>query len=99
MSERLYYIQDTRTYFGDTILWWGPNRGGYTCKLAEAGLYSEEEAERIFHLRGTDVPVLQEDAERAARPTVMVGDLRKVQEAANRLPFGPGGEKKWKFES
>lgn len=95
MSDRRYYIQDTRTYFGDTILWWGPNGGGYTCKLVEAGLYTEEEAARIFRLRGTDVPVLQEDALRAAQPTVMVGDLRKVQEEANRLPFGPRGE--WKF--
>jgi hypothetical protein len=36
MSERLFYIQDTRNYVGNSVLWWRINGEGYTTNLAEA---------------------------------------------------------------
>lgn len=34
--EELYYIQDTRNYVGNSVLWWRPNGTGYTTNLVEA---------------------------------------------------------------
>ena len=36
MSEQLFYIQDTRTYCGNSVMWWRINGHGYTSNLAEA---------------------------------------------------------------
>lgn len=51
---RLFYIQDTRQVVGNCVLWWGPDRAGYTTELDKAGLYEEDEARSIERLRGTD---------------------------------------------
>jgi hypothetical protein len=32
----LYYIQDTRSYCGNSVMWWRVNGEGYTSNLAEA---------------------------------------------------------------
>ena len=53
-NTQLYYIQDTRQIVGNCMLWWGPNRAGYTTQLEEAGLYPKKEAEEICRNRRTD---------------------------------------------
>jgi hypothetical protein len=47
-----YYIQDSRGYVGNDVLWWRPNGNGYTTDLNEAGVYTREEA---YGKRETDV--------------------------------------------
>lgn len=37
----LFYIQNSRSYVGNDVLWWRPNSDGYTCQIDEAGLYDE----------------------------------------------------------
>ena len=34
--EDLYYIQDTRTYVGNSVMWWRVDGHGYTPNLDEA---------------------------------------------------------------
>jgi hypothetical protein len=34
--EPLYYIQDTRTYCGNSVMWWRVDGNGYTSNLEEA---------------------------------------------------------------
>jgi hypothetical protein len=50
-----YVIQDSRTLVGNYILFWRPNRSGYTCDLLQAGEYTKEEAERQHASRKTDI--------------------------------------------
>jgi len=38
-------------------LWWRPKRSGYTNDVAEAGRYTQEEADSIASTRGDDFPV------------------------------------------
>lgn len=49
-----YYIQDTRQYVGNCILWWAHGDRGYTTEIEKAGIYSEEEALDRMRNRGTD---------------------------------------------
>lgn len=50
-----YYIQDTRSYVGNCIVFWGSNWSGYVTDINKAGLYSEEEAKKICGSRKTDI--------------------------------------------
>jgi len=50
-----YYIQDSRNYVGNCVLFWAIDRHGYTTDIAKAGLYSEEEAIAICKNRSTDI--------------------------------------------
>lgn len=52
--EEKFYIQDTRQYHGNAVVWWGPYGRGYTSRIQEAGLFSKEEALKICE-RKTDV--------------------------------------------
>lgn len=49
------YIQDSRSYVGNCMLFWGPNRSGYTTDIDEAGVYTLEEATRQHRERETDI--------------------------------------------
>lgn len=57
MSDEQYLIWDTRSCVGNSILWWGPKRSGYTTNVDEAGRYSKDEADHIHRHRPTDRPV------------------------------------------
>lgn len=50
-----YYIQDTRTFVGNCIVFWGKDRNGYVTDIEKAGLYTEEEAKQICQNRKTDI--------------------------------------------
>jgi len=53
MEEELFYVQDTRTIVGNTVMWWCPDGKGYTCDLKSAGKYTAAECRKM---RVTDVP-------------------------------------------
>lgn len=52
--SRLFYLQDKRTYVGNSILWWAKDHRGYTCHLDKAHIFTEEEV--LKRTRDTDVP-------------------------------------------
>lgn len=44
----LYYIQNTSAgYLGNSPMWWGVNRRGYTANLNAAHKFTKEEAQQI----------------------------------------------------
>lgn len=73
-AVRHYYIQDSRSYWGDALVWWRPEGKGYTVDFDQAGLFDEG---FLKGLRKTDVP-WPEEAVVAARKTrvVVAGSLR-----------------------
>lgn len=77
-TSNLYLIQDSRSYVGNCVLWWGPNRCGYTTDITEAGLYSKEEAEQQHRERATDIPRKHSDVVPLARLSVDMQRLPKV---------------------
>jgi len=47
-NKTKYYIQNTHQgYIGNSIVFWGKNKCGYTAKLEDAGIYTYEEAKEI----------------------------------------------------
>jgi hypothetical protein len=49
-----YYIQDTRSYVGNAVVWWRPEGKGYTTNIDEAGLFTRKKAALIQANRATD---------------------------------------------
>ncbi len=46
-AEPMFYVQDTRQFVGNCVMWWGKNCSGYVTRLNEAGKYPLDEASRI----------------------------------------------------
>lgn len=55
-SDEFYYLQDSRSYVGNAVLWWGINGNGYTTDPGKANKYTREEVlERLKTSRETDI--------------------------------------------
>jgi hypothetical protein len=79
LSDDQFYIRDVETG-GDLVLWWRPDRRGYTSCLEKAGIYSKAEAESIARIRGTDVPYPKHEVDSLARLVVFQDDLPRNQQ-------------------
>jgi len=42
----LYYVQDSRDFVGNSMLWWRPDGRGYTTDISQAGQYAERPTDR-----------------------------------------------------
>jgi len=74
-----YYIQDSRQYVGNCLLLWREKGAGYTTHIDDAGLFSEEAAQKIHKNRGSDVPIPEDLIRESASLQVDSEDLRKVR--------------------
>ena len=54
-KQTKYFIQDTRTYVGNDMLFWKQGKSGYTTDTSKAGQFPKDEAERICSTRKSDV--------------------------------------------
>lgn len=70
MSEQLFYLQDSRGYVGNDVLWWAKNGAGYTTDLNKAEVYSFEKAQAQHNCRETDIPWPKEYIDQRTRPAV-----------------------------
>lgn len=55
MSEELYYIQDKRSFTGNSVMWWCVDGKGYTSDVKKAWRVTREHAQSICRSRDTDV--------------------------------------------
>lgn len=69
MSD-LFYLQDSRGYVGNDMLFWGLGSSGYVTDLRKAQLYTFEEAQSLHLARSTDIPWPKEYIEARTRPAV-----------------------------
>lgn len=67
-----YFLQDSRQYVGNDMLFWRRGRAGYTTDLNEAEIFTLEEA---LGERETDIPWPVEQMRFLARPAV---DMQKL---------------------
>ena len=85
MSD-LFYLQDSRGYVGNAISWWREGGRGYTCNLAEAGVFTREEAFKLHRNRSTDLPWPKEYIDQHARLTVDMQGLDRAKAMAEVEP-------------
>jgi hypothetical protein len=55
-AEDLYYLQDSRQYLGNSIMWWRQGGAGYTSNIDEAGVFTHDQAYGQHRSRETDKP-------------------------------------------
>lgn len=46
-GDFLYYVQDTRQYVGNSVLWWKKDGHGYGCDIREAHVFTSAEANKV----------------------------------------------------
>lgn len=51
-----YYVQDARTYVGNSMSWWAKDAHGYCCDIRKAHVWTKAEAMEQHEMRETDVP-------------------------------------------
>ncbi len=68
--EDLYYLQDSRTFVGNDVMWWAKDAKGYTTDLRKAHVFTKEEAIRQHNDRETGIPWPKAYIDARTRPAV-----------------------------
>jgi rubrerythrin len=79
MSEQLFYLQDSRGFVGNDVLWWRKGGKGYTTDLREAETYTNEEAQHMHFARTSDIPWPKEYIDAKTRPAVDVQYIKRAE--------------------
>jgi hypothetical protein len=66
----LYYLQDSRSYVGNDMLFWAKDGKGYTTDLRRAEVFTQEDAITRHRSRETDIPWPKEYIDARTRPAV-----------------------------
>lgn len=64
MSQQLFYIQDTRSHVGNSMLWWRHDSCGYVCDIRKAKVFTAKEARAICRGRGRFARTNRRDGKR-----------------------------------
>ncbi len=79
--DAFYYIQDSRQYVGNCVLWWAVEGQGYTCELPEAGMFKGSDS-RVHSDRDCDVPWPVELVRPFVRQHIDASSLHRLREQA-----------------
>lgn len=74
-NNELYYLQDSRNYSGNDLLWWGHNGAGYVTDLRKAQTFTKAEALQQNTARETDIPWPKEYADQHIKHAVDSQDV------------------------
>jgi hypothetical protein len=69
MSD-LFYLQDSRSYVGNDMLFWAKDGKGYTTDMRLAEVYTKDEAVSQHRRRETDIPWPKDYIDARTRPAV-----------------------------
>jgi hypothetical protein len=81
MSE-LYYLQDSRSYVGNDVLWWARDGNGYTTDLSKAHVYTKADAVIHHNSRETDIPWPKDYIDGKTRPAVDMQYIKRDEALA-----------------
>lgn len=74
----MYYIQDSRSYTGNCVMWWAKG-GGYTSDVSSAEVFTEEKAKAQEATRESDRPWPKGYIDGIAKPRVDMQYMRKKE--------------------
>jgi rubrerythrin len=78
MTIGQFYLQDSRTYVGNDIVFWATNGNGYTTDVSKAEVYSKDDAVMQHRIRETDIPWPKEYIDARTRPAVDMQYCKKA---------------------
>ncbi|MCA8328908.1 hypothetical protein [Burkholderia cepacia] len=78
----LFYVQDSRSFVGNDVLWWAQGGSGYTTDLRKAHVYTREEAQARHNERATDIPWPKDYIDSKWRPAVDFQHIKRDQALA-----------------
>ncbi|KVH04157.1 hypothetical protein WS84_17620 [Burkholderia anthina] len=73
----LFYLQDSRSFVGNDVMWWAQNGNGYTTDLRKANVYTQEEAQAHHNARATDIPWPKDYIDSKWRPAVDAQHIKR----------------------
>lgn len=82
MSDQLFYLQDSRSYVGNDVMWWAHEGNGYTTDLSKAQTYSKDEAQRMHNSRPSDIPWPKDYIDKKTRPAVDMQYIKRDEALA-----------------
>lgn len=77
-----FYLQDSRSYVGNDILFWAKDGKGYTTDVSKAHVYSKADAMAQHASRRTDIPWPKAYIDAKTRPAVDVQYVRRSEALA-----------------
>ncbi|TCS35839.1 hypothetical protein EDC30_109138 [Paucimonas lemoignei] len=80
--EELFYLQDSRSYVGNDVLWWAKDGNGYTTDLSKAHVYTKAEALALHESRETDIPWPKSYIDGKTRPAVDMQYIKRSEALA-----------------
>lgn len=81
MSE-LFYLQDSRSYVGNDMLFWAKDGKGYTTDLRQAEVFSKEDVITRHRCRETDIPWPKDYIDARTRPAVDMQYVKRTEALA-----------------
>jgi len=84
VAGELFYLQDSRSYVGNDVLWWKINGSGYTTDLREAQVYTAANIASFNRNRDTDIAWPKSYIDSKARPAVDFQSLDKAMISARK---------------
>lgn len=81
--KEAFYLQDSRTFVGNDVLWWAKDGKGYTTDLSKAEKYTKDEALRMHEMRHSDIPWPCAYIEARTRPAVDMQYIKSAEALAN----------------
>ncbi len=79
MSTDEFYLQDSRSYVGNDMLFWAKDGNGYTTDLRKAEVYSRADAVAQHQSRETDIPWPKDYIDAKTRPAVDVQYVKREE--------------------
>jgi hypothetical protein len=72
-----FYLQDSRSYVGNDVLWWAKGFNGYTTDLRNAHVFTLAEAQQHHDSRNSDIPWPCDYIEARTRPAVDMQHIKR----------------------
>ncbi len=94
MEMDAFYLQDSRGYVGNDMLFWAKDGKGYTTDLSNAHVYTKDEAYRQHAIRETDIPWPKEYIDSKARPAVDRQYLKRSEADAAMAAMKGGNDER-----
>lgn len=82
MSDQ-FYLQDSRSYVGNDMVFWRKDGGGYTTDVSKAGVWTKDDAQAQHNMRETDIPWPKAYIDAKTRPAVDMQYVRRAEALAD----------------